>query len=369
MSNRNTAPDIEVTVDGTLIKNDLIASVNVQSNLNQPDMATVCLSNLPSGPIQGSQRFSATFREGAEMEVKMGQKEGLALKRVFLGKTIGGDPEYDEQKTVFSYQIGMNDLHKLSRERKTRTFTNQTVQQIVSKIVQDNGLTVNFGKEQPTLLHEHLHQWNMTDLEFLRLIGSRTARNIWVDLDNKTCFFVKYEKDKSPVATLSFGQEGQKSLMNFSPRSNAGAQTQKVKVRGWDPAKKQAIVGEYTASASPLGGEAGSSSFGDQPELEHSDIPVRSKEEADLIAESVCTERNMNFITGTLTTKGNADIKLGTVIEIKTEDHRFDGKYYVAGVEHKFSHASNNMEGGAGTGGFMTDVHVQRDAGMGGGGK
>jgi phage protein D len=366
MANRNTAPDIEVKVDGTVVRDDLIASVNVQSNLNQPDMVTVCLSNLPKGPIQGSQRFSATFRAGADMEVKMGQKEGTPLKRVFLGKTIGGDPEFDEQKAVFNYTMGMNDLHKLSRERKTRTFTNQTVQQIVSKIIQENGLAANFGKETPTLMHEHLHQWNMTDLEFLRLIGSRTARNIWVDLDNKTCFFVKYEKDKSPVAQLVFNLEGKQALMNFSPRSNAGAQVQKVKVYGWDPAKKEKIVGEFTASASPLGGESGASSFGDQPELNICDIPVRTKEEADLIAESICTERNMNFITGSLTTKGNADIKVGTIIQIDAEDNRFDGKYYVSGVEHKFTHGANNMEGGSGTGGFMTDVHVQRDAGMGG---
>jgi phage protein D len=368
MANRQTAPDIQINVDGKAIKNDLITSVTVESHLNQPDMAVVCLSNLPKGPIQGTARFSSTIRAGADLEIKMGQKEGTPLKRVFLGKSSGGNPEFDEQKAMSNETLGMNALHPLSRERKTRTFTNQTVQQIVSKILQENSLSPNFGKEPPTLLHEHLHQWNMTDLEFLRLLGSRNARNLWVDLDNKTCFFVKYEKDSSPVAKLAFGQEGKESLMNFSPRMNAGAQVKKVKCYGYDSAIKDRMVGEYTAGASPLGGEAGASSFGDAPELNICDIPVRSKEEAALIAESTAVERNMHFITGTLTTKGNADIKLGTIIEIDAEDNRFDGKYYVSGVIHQFSHGANSMEGGAGTSGFMTHVEVQRDAGMGGGG-
>jgi phage protein D len=385
MAGRITSAEIKVKVKGKDIDPNHIASVEVHSDLNQPDMVDICLSNFGQGDGGGggggaggflggildmvggsvaSKRFSVEFKPGDDLEVMMGL-EGESPERVFLGKVSGTIPSFDTHLPATVSTRGMNDLHKLARERKTRTFVNQKDQDIVSKIAQENGLTVNFGKEKPTLLHEHLHQWNMTDLEFLRLRASRTARNLWVDLDNKTLYYVKYEKDQSPVATLTYTEEGESALENFAPQSNAGAQVKTVKVYGWDPAKKDKIVGEYTAAASPLGSEAGASSFGDSPELNVCDIPVRTKEEADLVAESVGTERNMNFITGSLTTKGNAAIKIGTIIEIKTEDKRYNGKYYVSGVRHKFSHGSGGLGGGASTGGFMTEVHFQRDAGMG----
>jgi phage protein D len=388
MAGRITSAEIKVKVDGQEVSPNHITSVEVHSDLNQPDMVDICLSNFGDGGgdsgggggglggILGgifdsiganveASRFSAKFRPGADLEVMMGL-EGESPQRVFLGKVGGTTPSFDTHLPATVNVHGMNDLHKLTRERKTRTYTNQKDQDIVSKIASENGLSPKFGKTPPTLLHEHLHQWNMTDLEFLRLRASRTARNLWVDLDNKTLYYVKYEKDQSPVASLSYTEEGDKSLENFAPQSNAGAQTQKVEVYGWDPAKKEKIVGTYTASASPLGSEPGGGAFGDKPTLNVCDVPVRTKEEADLIAESTCTERNMNFITGSATTKGNAKIKVGTVIEMKTNDERYNGKYYISGVRHSFSHGASGLGGGAGMGGFKTSFSFQRDASMGG---
>lgn len=385
MAGRITSAEIKIKVKGKEINPSHITSVEVHSDLNQPDMCDICLSNFGDsggggggggggGLLDGildqvssspaATRFSVECKPGDDLEVMMGL-EGESPKRVFLGKVTGNVPSFDTHLPVTVNIRGMNDLHKLARERKTRTYTNQKDQDIVSKIASENGLSAKFGKEPPTLQHEHLHQWNMTDLEFLRLRASRTARNLWVDLDNKTLYYVKYEKDQGPVATLTYTEEGDTALENFNPQSNAGAQVQKVKVYGWDPWKKEKIVGEYTASASPLGSAPGATSFGDQPELNSCDVPVRTKEEADLMAESLCTERNMNFISGSATTKGNADIKCGTIVEIKTEDKNYNGKYYVSGVRHTFSHGASGLGGGSGMGGFKTTFHFQRDAGMG----
>ncbi len=162
--------------------------------------------------------------------------------------------------------------------------------------------------------------------------------------------------------------EDKESLENFAPQSNAAAQADEAYCRGWDPDKKEQIVGHFQAEPSSLGSEQGASAFGDKPKLEICDIPVRTKEEADAVAESALTERNMQFITGSLTTKGNPKIKVGTIVQIDANDKRYNGKYYVSGVRHKFSHGASGLGGGSGTGGFMTEVLFQRDAGMGDGG-
>lgn len=380
---RITSAEIKIKVDGKEISPHHITSVEVHSDLNQPDMADICLANFGDsggggggggggllsalmdsvGSSVESTRFSTQFRLGADLEILMGL-EGESPELVFKGQVSGNVPSFDTHLPVTVNVRGMNALHKLARERRTRTYVNQKDQDIVSKIATENGLSPNFGKNPPTLMHEHLHQWNQTDLEFLRLRASKTARNLWVDLDNKTLYYVKYEKDQGPVAELSYTEEGEKSLENFNPQSNAGAQVKKVKTYGWDPWKKEKIEGTYTAEASPLGSEAGASAYGDNPELTICDTPVRSKEEADAICESICTERNMNFITGQATTKGNAKIKLGTIVKMITEDKRFNGKYYVSGVRHSFSHGASGLGGGTGMGGFKTTFKFQRDAGM-----
>ena len=388
MPNRITAANIKIKVAGKDVDPNHITSVEVHSDLNQPDMADICLSNFGdaggggggagggglAGMLGGlldrvgsgvsATRFSASFRLGDDLEVLMGL-EGEAPQLVYKGLVSGSLPGFDTHLPVTVNVKGLNNLHKLSRTRKTRTFVNQKDQDIVSKIASENGLSAKFGKFPPTLMHEHLHQWNQTDLEFLRLRASRTARNLWVDLDNSTLYYVKYEKDQGPVAELNYTDEGDSSLENFCPQSNAGAQTKTVKVTGWDPEKKAKILGNYDAPASPLGSEMGASAFGDSPVLTITDVPVRTKEEADLVAESICTERNMNFITGTATTKGNAKIKLGTIVKLVTEDKRFNGKYYISGVQHSFSHGASGLGGGTGMGGFKTTFKFQRDAGMG----
>ena len=146
------------------------------------------------------QSFSAKPKGGADLVVKMKQ-EGDSEETVFEGQLTGFFPSFDTHLPVTVHIRGMNKMHKFTRERRTRTFVNQTEQQIVSKIIQDNGLTPDFGREPPTLFHEHLHQPNMTDLEFLRLRAARTCRECYVE--KNTFYFRKRQKDDGPVVEVS----------------------------------------------------------------------------------------------------------------------------------------------------------------------
>jgi hypothetical protein len=162
------------------------------------------LLDFVSGNPEG-QRFSVTPKGGAELVVKMKQ-EGDSEEIVFQGQLTGFFPSFDTHLPVTVHIRGMNKMHKLTRERRTRTFVNQTEQQIVSKIIQDNGLTPDFGREPPTLFHEHLHQPNQTDLKFLHQRTTRTYRECYVEKD--TFYFRKRQKDDGPVAELTYTTEG-----------------------------------------------------------------------------------------------------------------------------------------------------------------
>jgi len=115
---------IKVKVDGKELDEDDIVSVEVQADLNQPDMVDLCLSNLGEAGQSGgkAKRHSSTFKAGATLEVLMGQAG--SVKRVFLGRVIGCVPTYDTHHAGHVSVHGMNDLHNLARERRTRTFCN-----------------------------------------------------------------------------------------------------------------------------------------------------------------------------------------------------------------------------------------------------
>lgn len=372
--------EAKVKVGGQTIDQSNIASVEVLMDLDNPDIAEVVLSNFgdskggggggdEGGDFVGSgvksSRFSATWKEGDPMEVQLGT-ESNPPKTVFKGFVTSFTPSFDTHMPVTVNLMGMNALHKMTRKRNTRTFVNQTEQQIVAKVIQDNGLSPNFGKEPPTLMHEHLHQNNQTDLEFLKLRAARTNRVIYCE--DKTVYFTKRNLEQGPIAKLTYTEEGVGSpkggsLESFSPQRDTSAQLKTVNVHVWDPKTKKKLIGTAKSSPSPLGAKGGGGAAGDDPNLDVFDVPARSMEEAKLAAESILTERNMEFITGDATTLGNADVKLDKVVEIDAEDDQFDGKYYVRGVTHSFSYGSSGLGGGQAMGGFSTTVRFQRDAG------
>ncbi len=356
----------KVLVGGKEIELSNISSLVVKKDLDQPDYVQISLSNLADSE-SGGDKFSASLKPGTDLIVKI-KVEGEGEQELFKGYVHGDDPTYDAHSTVSTDLQGMNAMHKLTRGRKTRTFTNQTDQQIVQKVISEAGLSVDFGREPPTLRHEHLHQNNMTDLEFLRMRAARTGRVIFCE--DKKIFYTKREKDQGPVSTLDYNTEGSGALENFKPKMSTAGQVKKVICHGWDPfqstRKAQMMECKAEGGASPLGGEGGSGAFGDNPELHIFDIPFRSKEEGDLLAKSILEERQMNFINAEVTGLGDSKIKPGKVIELKLgkSESRFNGKYYVVGAEFSYSHSSSGMGEGSGMGGFKGKYKLQRDAGM-----
>src|SRR6185295_16256637 len=79
------------------------------------------------------------------------------------------------------------------------------------------------------------------------------------------------------------------------------------------------------------------------------EVPFATKEEADALAKAILQERMMRFITGRASSRGNPAIRAGIVVTLEASDRRFDGKYYVTSVRHRYRH-----QGGHG-GGFTTD--------------
>lgn len=349
MAEGQGATDINVKLDGEDLDEHSLQSFSVDQDLGQPDMCTLVLAN-------GEHQFSK-IKPGAVLEVSAGSSQTT----IFKGEVVALEPRYvagEDSKIVVR---GYNKLHRLLRGRKSKTYLNMKDADIASAIAGEHGLSAQCGSAGIT--HEHVYQHNQTDLEFLRSRAARLGFEVWVE-DTKLYFDAPaLDQDSGIELKLPDPDPSQQVVLkSFAPKLSSAKVVKEVTVRGWDPQKKEEIVGKATASSSSLGGKtavSGSSDFGDRVTYEV-DHPIFSVDEAKSIAEARLAEHLMGYITGEGTCVGAPDIKAGIVVKITVNgddaNDPFNGKYLVVGATHKYSHNTR------GDGGYLTVVRVSRDA-------
>ena len=343
-----TTLDATVTIGKDTIAPDQVFDLVIEADLDHPDMAAITLSN------QGTQ-WSSQLKEGETFEIKAGFTTGKEAGTVFKGEVTGIEPVFAATGASRVVVRGLNALHKLARGKKSVSYTKVTDKDIVNKIVGNYGLKADFGDSPPATKYDHVYQHNQTDLEFLRLRAARIGFEMLVQ-DTKLYFRKRTEKDSG--IKLILGESGANTLERFMPRLSTANQVSEVRVRGWDPDQKKEIMGAATPASSKLGDKTGSAVANNTHKnilYFDVDVPVFTKEDADSIAKSILQDRLMGFITGDATAKGNPDLKPGIVIEIAVGDKRFDGKYYITSVRHRYVHEGSDQ-------GFRTHFKFKRDA-------
>jgi phage protein D len=356
----------KVKLNGAEVPSKAIAGLIVDQDVNMPDMCTLQLANTSDA------QYSVTCNMGDAVEVGIAQTEQDPLI-IFKGEVVGIEPVYDISGETKVTIRAFNRLHRLTRGKKSATFEKKSDVDIASKIAQDNGLSPQCTSDV-NIQHDHVYQHNMTDLEFLLVRASRINYEVLVD-DTKLIFRKRATADDSGI-TMEMGKDARSaefSLKKFSPRLSSANQVQEVNVRCWDPKKpSNPIVG--VAKVGDLPKKLGDKDGGTQSQspwaackFYDSDIPVASKEEADAIAKAKLDEILLGYITGEALAKGHPKIKAGIVVTLKAKDSRFDGKYYLTSVSHRFSHKSGGGGGGGNDGGYNTFFKFHKNAEGGGG--
>lgn len=360
MAEQNRASAVGFTVTcGSEIDAHHLVSFAVDLDLGQPDLCSVTIRNENHKYSAGDGKIEL----GAATEVKIGTNNAV----VFKGEVVALEPIYTAEAENILVVRAFNRLHRLLRGTKSRTFLNQSDQDIVSKIAGEHGLSPKCGSDTK-ITHEHVYQHNQTDLEFLRVRAARIGYEVWVE--DRDLYFDVPKKDADSGIKLRYGdaessvQSGEIFLKRFAPRMSSAGVVEKVTVRGWNPLKKEEIVGEATPTSSKLGSKpahsATSPAFGSILSFEV-DHPIFSVEEAKAIAEAKLADAMMGYITGDGECRGTPEIKPGVVITITVnsdkQDDRFNGKYMVIGASHQYTHAKTGAQGG-----YVTSIRVNRDA-------
>ncbi len=335
---------------GKDIGNDQLFELDVELDVDQPDMAIVVLNN-----VQGEN--SSTIKESDAFVIKYGDVT------LFDGEVSGIEPVFGHHNSSRVTIRGLNRMHRLARGRKSRTFEQMTDLQVVKEVCKDAELSVEADPgADATVKHDHLYQHSQTNLQLVREAAARNDAEIRVE--GTKLFFQKRKLEDSGVEAHWGGDDEDKNILErFRPRLSTANQVTKVVVRGWDPIKKEEIVGEAKAS-SDLGSASGAEAAGDA-ETFHSDRSIHTKDQAQALAESILKKHQMGFIRGDALLHGTpetAKLKPRMTIKIDVQDPKFNGTYYITSCRHRYLHSVGGAGGAAGReAGYRAFLKVQRD--------
>ena len=252
---------------------------------------------------------------------------------VFKGEVVGVEPVFEDQGKSRVTVRALNRMHRLSRGRKSRTYEKKTDADIVSRIAVDNGLLA--GPALPeTSVYDYVVQNNQTDLEFLRERAARIGFEVVVD--DKT-LMLRRPLDPDPVP---LGCEAKPALNRFHPRLTSTPKISAVIVRGWDPQQKKEIMGK--ASRVMIGLSPGAKKIFDEgPVIDLGMVQgIDSSSAAFGAAKGTMMAMTATDLSAEMDVDGDASLRVGTLVAINGLEARFNGKYYVIGVSHRYQQGS-----------------------------
>lgn len=330
-------PDTELLVsnfaielDGAPAPADLasdVIEISVEQSLHLPAVAAIQISDPQLKWIDDSR-----FEPGAAVKISAGF--GNETSVIFEGEIVELEPVFAESGVPALIVRGLDKLHRLGRGSYVRTFLNVTDGDVIKKIAGEVGLQARVG--QTKTLHPYLIQAGQTNLEFLQQRAASLGYLLYVDGSTLVC---EAARASGAAVELKMFED----LVEFRPRMSTAGQINEVTVRGWDPKKKQAVIGKARkGNAHPQvgygkgGGDAAKKAFSlDAPYAVVSGA-MRDQGAADALAQAVADRHDARFIQAEGLMLGSARLRAGGAVKISGVGTRFGGTYFVTACTHRF---------------------------------
>lgn len=337
-----------VEVDGSRLPDDveaLLVSALVDDSQHRPDLFELVFRD-PQRLVldKAGIAIGAAVRIAAVSEANPGGTDLVA------GEVTALEAEYDPQGTRTIVR-GLDHAHRLFRGRATKGYENADYGEIVRSVADEAGVEVGQIDSGPAA-PAHVPRINATGWEFL----CGLAREIGFDVavaDGKLAFTAPAESRQGPSPgnldpqdplQLSLGA----NLLRFRTDVTSAGQVGEVEVRGWDPARKQAVVG--TAAAATRSADIGvtpdelAGKFG-QPRQVHVDMAFQRQADVDQAASALAEEIASGFADVDGVAVGTPELRAGRSVSLGMLGAPFDGRYVVTGTRHRYEPAEGYTTG------------------------
>jgi uncharacterized protein involved in type VI secretion and phage assembly len=330
-------PDVEI--DGSALAGpmeSLLEQVVVDHHQHLPDMFAITFHDPARDVIS-----QLNVNIGSTVTIKM-TPPGGSPKILIKGEVTGFEGEYDATR-LRAILRGYDQSHRLHRGRQTQTYKNVTDSDIAQQVAQRASLQVG-QIDSTSVTFDHVSQANQSDWDFLK----GRAREIGYEMgmeDGRFYFRKPVEASGAPHAgdyrdhtdalQLVFGDD----LLEFRPRVTSAEQVSTVKVRGWDPDQKQAVIGSASAGTVAAGIKDDpkklSNVFGG-PTFTAVNRPLPQQPMVDGAASSIAEIISGAFAEADGVAMGNPELKAGSTVSVGVVGSHFEGKYTLSGARHVF---------------------------------
>ena len=290
-------------------------------------------------PPEGSGEQQQLYLDGSIVD--FGKKLSVVLGAapaaftVFTGWISAIEADFQEGAVPEVVIFAEDKLMKLRMTRRMKTYEKVSDADIARAIAAEHGLTPSVDADGPT--YDLVQQWNMSDLAFLRERARKIQAEIWVE--DETLNFKSRSKRTATELTLVQGNH----LVSVRARADLAHQRTKIKVGGYDASQRDRIEEESGADeiqTEVSGGVTGPATlkraFGERVSYRVREVPLKSKEATDWVRAEML-RRARSFVTVTATTRGSADMVVGSKLTLERTGHPFEGSgYYVTRVCHTY---------------------------------
>lgn len=288
----------------------------------------------------------SVFDFGKQIDIEVG--DGAAAAPLFSGRISAMEGRFIEQRPPEIQILAEDRLQDLRMVRRTRTFEDVSLDDVLDTIASDHGLQLQIDIDSPQ--YKTLTQVNQSDLAFIRERARLIDAEVWVEGDD---LYVQ-ARSRRKVASLELTYK--QRLHAFSVLADIAHQRSTLSVGGWDVGAKDRL--DYSAGRDCIQSEVGDGlggaqvlddAFGSRHERVVHLTPM-SDEETQNLAGSHYRTLARRFVTGRGLAEGDARLKAGAHVTINGVGGLFNGLYFVNSVHHLFCQET----------GFRTRFSVER---------
>jgi len=217
-------------------------------------------------------------------------------------------------------------------------YEEQSLKEIVDKIAQKHGLTVEGEIED--IKFERVTQNGERDLEFLKRLADDYGHYFTVKGDKLIFTSRDGLRARDPVRIIDLGKEPGCEIIRYSLKNSDYQAAQKLKVKHHHTKRKK-IVGAEASTADDLGIMTAS---GDVVKI---DVRVENTEQARRVAKSRLDKKNAAKVSGEFELVGDPVLVAGQVIELKGFG-KWDGRWLVTKSKHAMKRS-----------GYITEISIE----------
>lgn len=306
---------------------DAVLQASIQLPLAGQSSAELNLQNWgPSDSGNGEPGFrfnDLTF--GDELEIQISEEGEDAL---FSGQITGIEERYGEGAPHLII-LAEDALHRLARQRHSRSFEDTSLDDLVQEIADEAGLDtdINTGSASGQWL-----QLNESNLALLQRLLTPVA--IWPRLVDGVLRAKPEETDSSPVIVSA-----QDNALQVRIIADLNRQPREVTVLGYDTASDEPVEATSTEPGGNPSGSTGADAL-QQLGWEGDSLfpqPFASNQEyADLLAAGRFKFLAWRFLHGDVVCKGIPELRSGKQLELRDVSERLAGTYRIVHCSHRF---------------------------------